>query len=157
MKVICSKPCDESEICHHSTPHEYTQHCKTGCDNGAKCKPVEETAQPRSGGYMAMEDNATSVVIETKSLTDERGKHYGHPAKHFSCTQGMYNEWLGRRIDAMKGKPLADGMIEDALRHSVYMILDKLSRAANNPMHQDNFDDIQGYARCAKMILGLEK
>jgi hypothetical protein len=97
-------------------------------------------------------------MSETKKLTDSRGGQYGHPNKHFPTTQGMYKIWIERRLDAETN---ADSTLPKdqllAVNHAAYMILDKLARAANNPMLADNWDDIQGYARCAKMVLGLEK
>lgn len=92
----------------------------------------------------------------TKEITDERGKNYGHPRDHFSCTQKTFLAWEERRNQAISqgALPLAD---EQAVKHGVYMILDKLSRFATNPLHKDNLDDIQGYARTIKMILGMEE
>ncbi len=79
---------------------------------------------------------------KTKDLTDDRGSNYGHPYDHFQCTQSMFAVWQDRR---MYGKNLPPPM-EKCLHHIVYFILDKLTRAAENPCHMDNFEDIQGYA-----------
>jgi len=84
-----------------------------------------------------------------EAITDERGSNYGHPADHFQCTQDMFSCWEERRSDALSS--MSDGDYidydqEQPLRHIVYMICDKLTRAAQNPLHMDNFDDIQGYA-----------
>jgi hypothetical protein len=100
-------------------------------------------------------DNQKTIAaqLSAKELTDQRSKHYGHPIDHFSTTRGLSAVWDARRNEVQSN----DSKTEKALRHSVYMILDKLSRAANDPTHADNWDDIAGYARCAKMILGLEK
>lgn len=87
---------------------------------------------------------------EIKHITDERGKNYGHPIKHFYCTQSMYASWLTARCQA---ENYLDPDKEIAIRHGVYMILDKLARMSENPNHKDNIDDIQGYARCIQMIL----
>lgn len=83
-------------------------------------------------------------------ITTERGKNYGHPRKHFLCTQTMYMAWCESRE---KAEQLDDIEKELAFRHGVYMILDKLARMSENPMHKDNIDDIQGYARCVWMVL----
>lgn len=94
----------------------------------------------------------------TKSITDERGANYGHPLDHFPVTRKMSEEWLIARYRALsKGARVLTIDRELALRHAVYMICDKLARAATNPMHVDNLDDIAGYARTAKMALGMEK
>jgi hypothetical protein len=86
-------------------------------------------------------------------ITDARGKHYGHPRDHFRTTRHLYTAWLGRRREVTQ----AVDDTENALYHAVYMICDKLARAANDPTHADNWDDVAGYARCAKMVLGLDK
>ena len=95
----------------------------------------------------------------TESLTDERGKNYGHPVEQFECAERMMTVWRVRRSKA-NGSTFPKTLTlkqEHGVRHAVHMILTKLSRSANNPMHKDDWDDIQGYARCAKMVLGLEK
>ena len=92
----------------------------------------------------------------TKSLTSERGKNYGHPKHQFCCVEDMYDSWCERRAGANRDK-IIDYDIEHPLRHAVYMILTKLSRAAENPLHMDNWDDIQGYAECFKMCVNKDK
>jgi hypothetical protein len=89
-----------------------------------------------------------------KAITDERGKRYGHPLDHFPTTRGMSEAWLVARYNALGGNGFRlDIAPEQAIRHCVYMICDKLARAANDPTHVDNWDDIAGYAACAKMVL----
>lgn len=83
-------------------------------------------------------------------ITTERGKNYGHPIKHFNCTQSMYSAWCVARNQSNISLPQDK---ENGIRHGVYMILDKLARMSENPTHKDNIDDIQGYARCIQMIL----
>lgn len=85
----------------------------------------------------------------TEELLKERGANYGPPIDHFACTQTMYEVWLERR---MKAKFVPNDK-EYAVRHGVYMILDKIARAAENPNHLDNWDDIKGYAECVKKLL----
>ena len=84
-------------------------------------------------------------------LTDERGKRYGKPLKHFHCTQSMYAEWMRSRIQTKSGPVRND--VANGVNHAVYMIIDKLARASEDPTHIDNWRDIQGYAECAIMIL----
>lgn len=80
---------------------------------------------------------------DVSEITDERGKNYGHPYDHFQCTRGMFEIWDTRRAD---GNTAGGHELSKCLDHIAYMILDKLARAAENPLHMDNFDDIQGYA-----------
>ena len=82
-----------------------------------------------------------------EKLTAERGSKYGAPIDHFSCVTRMEREWVMRRSESPH-KLVRDK--EDALRHGVHMILDKLVRAAESPEHIDNWDDVQGYAKCIK-------
>ena len=96
---------------------------------------------------------------DTKALTDERGKHYGNPLDHFSTTQHLWAAWRYRRTQVFDLKDMENSDMERrelAFRHAVYMICDKLARAANDPMHVDNWRDIQGYSACAMMVLGLD-
>lgn len=94
--------------------------------------------------------------MKTETLTTERGKHYGHPRDHFATTRGIYLVWETRRNQAIEQNKSMVKDYEEAMRHAVYMICDKLARMATDPTHQDNWDDIQGYARTAKMVLGME-
>ncbi len=95
----------------------------------------------------------------TFALTESRGNDYGHPLRHFSTTRRMFAVWSARRSMALveSGIKAPSEEAEEALHHAVYMILDKLSRQATNPMKKDGWDDIAGYARTAKMALGLEE
>ena len=81
--------------------------------------------------------------MEINKITDERGSNYGHPLDHFTCTQDMYDRWMDKRE---LGRVDVDCELLLCLNHIVYMIIDKLVRAAQNPLHMDNFVDIQGYA-----------
>ena len=89
------------------------------------------------------------------NLTDERGKNYGHPADQFVCAEAMFEEWATRRNAVtepiMESNDGLNQSLEYQLQHAVHMICTKLSRAAANPLHLDNWDDIQGYAECFKM------
>lgn len=77
-----------------------------------------------------------------KDLTTERGSDYGKPIDQFNTTQTMWNVWLKRRET---GKQLPQ-VLENVLRHIVYLCIDKMVRLAETPTLQDNWDDIQGYA-----------
>ena len=94
----------------------------------------------------------------TKQLNKERGATYGNAIDHFNATRLLYSAWISRRLDAIqKGAFVPDHQQEEAIRHSVYMVCDKLARSANNVMYADNWDDVAGYSRCVKLVLGLEK
>lgn len=81
------------------------------------------------------------------SIVKERGEKYGDPKLHFSCITRMEKEWRERRATGSGGlTPIQ----EEALAHGVHMILDKLVRAAESPKYLDNWDDIQGYAKCIR-------
>jgi hypothetical protein len=139
MKMHCTKPCSEKAHCSHYAPHKQTSECKSGCDNGAKCVPVDAV----------------------QSLTADRGAVYGHPLDHFPVTRKMSDTWIDARMWAINKTPDRgvglDHRQEQAIRHAVYMICDKLARLATSPTHEDSWRDIQGYARTALMVLGVEK
>ncbi len=96
-----------------------------------------------------MGSGADTSKKELDAILKERGANYGPPIDHFDCTQGLFTVWEIRRA---KTKPTHNRR-EAAVRHGVYMILDKLARAAENPKHIDNWDDIKGYAECIKKAL----
>lgn len=91
--------------------------------------------------------------MKTEKLTDERGKNYGHPYDHFQCTRGMYDEWVNK----YNKSDLVESELSQCLKHIIYLICDKMARAAENPMHMDNFDDIQGYASLWQKCLDKHK
>ena len=84
----------------------------------------------------------------TEKLTTERGTNYGHPVEQFQCVELMYEIWLRRYVAAAPEVPT---WIDRCLRHTVYMILTKLSRCAADPLHMDSYADIKGYAHCFEM------
>ena len=61
----------------------------------------------------------------------------------------MYSPWIARRA---MGKEIEMDQAR-RINHIVYMILDKLTRAAQDPTHMDNWDDIQGYASLVEQCL----
>lgn len=178
MKMKCSKPCNEKETCKHYGVHEDNHDCREGCYNGAKCVPASRKQKqkmtiPGAGIYLddrwIDELKRVSSVPETaylgtakantvEDITKERGANYGHPLHHFPLTRALSGKWIeARRAAILRGSVLQDDDREAALAHAVYMICDKLARAVTNPMHKDNWDDIAGYSRTAKMALGLEQ
>ena len=88
--------------------------------------------------------------MSVDKIIEERGKNYGHPYYHFQATQKMYLPWLKRYTS--KGKKTTEE-IEICVMHGVYMILDKLARMAENPLHEDNLEDIKGYATTIQMCI----
>ena len=94
----------------------------------------------------------------TKQLTDQRGNDYGHPLDHFPTTRAMFAAWEKRRNNALaNGADKLTDEQEASIRHAAYMMCDKLARFAQSPMKVDHLSDVQGYARTAKMALGLEE
>lgn len=93
-------------------------------------------------------------MMDTHKLTIERGKQYGHPIDHFPATRRMYDVW--HRKFSNNQSPLDENR-KLAIEHGVYMIVDKLIRAADSPDLRDHWDDVAGYARTVLMALGEEK
>lgn len=179
MKMKCSNPCKDKKTCKHYGVHEDRYDCREACYNGAKCVPAsrkQKKSMPDVASYLddgwleelkrvseecvlppttiAKEDCADNIV----NITKERGANYGHPLHHFPLTRALSGKWIeARRAAVLRGSTLQDEDREMALAHAVYMICDKLARAVTNPMHKDNWDDIAGYSRTAKMALGLEQ
>lgn len=81
-----------------------------------------------------------------KEIMAERGKTYGSPKHRFSLVKRMFDQWETFR-DKQEQLPPED---EQALRHGVYLLFDKLSRLAVSPDHEDNYVDIPGYTECVK-------
>jgi len=93
---------------------------------------------------------------------------YGHPLDHFSTSEELYQLWLKHfrherelLAEALSGMQAVDGRryLSDeealAIQHAAKFVIDKLVRAARSPRYEDHWDDIAGYARTAKMVLGL--
>jgi hypothetical protein len=82
------------------------------------------------------------------AITEERGKDYGHPLDHFTAESRLYAILREYRVQAVReGKGPLDPAVEHCFDHVARWILDKLVRACKSPLKQDNWDDIQGYAR----------
>ena len=120
-----------------------------------RAKPVFKSGSVTQNNILAYADHkaATDAISE---ITQERGKNYGKPINHFTTCQKMYDIWEIRFAGA---HPETIDLTQPnlAVQHGVHWIIDKLVRAAENPMHKDNWDDIEGYARCIKDALGLEE
>jgi len=80
------------------------------------------------------------------NITAERGERYGSVEEHFGATEQMFDIWLRRREISKSCNGDMERRAEHVLRHIVFMVIDKLVRLANDASHQDNYDDIQGYA-----------
>jgi len=76
------------------------------------------------------------------SITQVRGKSYGHPAEDF------------RRIAQLSAA--LPQFSDPRFRHIAYMICVKLARLSETPDHLDSLVDIAGYARTWAMILDKE-
>ena len=77
--------------------------------------------------------------MDAKELTEQRGSVYGHPLDDF-----------GR---AARLKAVVAGIKDPELRHAAEMVCMKLARLCNSPEHLDSWDDVAGYARCARMVI----
>jgi hypothetical protein len=81
--------------------------------------------------------------MDAKALTEERGAVYGHPLDDFSRAAALKNALFE--------------MPDPILRHTAEMIAVKLARLINSPAHLDSWDDIAGYALCARKIIEERK
>ena len=93
--------------------------------------------------------------MSLEKIIEERGGNYGHPYDHFPATQKMYEVWHNRFCYGQYnsiGSPDKE-RLERCIQHGVYMILDKLARLAENPLHEDNLEDIKGYATTIQMCM----
>jgi len=78
-----------------------------------------------------------------RTITDERGKVYGHPKEDFERAQALINQ-----VELCR---------HPGVRHVLMMICVKLSRLVQTPDHLDSLVDIVGYCRTAVMVLDKEK
>jgi len=74
-----------------------------------------------------------------KTITQERGKVYGHPREDFSVAADLMRHF--------------DHLEDHALRHALRMVCVKLARLTTTPDHLDSYVDIVGYVRTAVMVL----
>ena len=103
---------------------------------------------------MTQKIHGNTAGRSAEDITSERGADYGHPLEQFDCVEKMMTNWrAARTVNSFDG---VSAPIERALRHTVYMILAKLSRAATNPLLMDNWADIKGYAKCFEMCVERE-
>lgn len=84
-----------------------------------------------------------TVVELTRKLTQERGSIYGTPDRNF--------DRIARLTAVIQECP------DPKARHALYEMCVKISRLVETPDHKDSWDDIGGYARCGKMVMGLEE
>jgi hypothetical protein len=79
----------------------------------------------------------------------ERGKTYGDPKHRFALAKRMFDQWEHFRGQQEMLEPVE----EQALRHGVYLLCDKLSRLAVSPGHEDTLTDLSGYSECIKSFM----
>lgn len=72
------------------------------------------------------------------AISGERDEHYGSPEDNFSQIAVFWTNYLHTPITSTDVANM--------------MILLKMSRAMNDPSHEDNWIDIAGYAACAGEI-----
>lgn len=75
-----------------------------------------------------------------QAISGERDEHYGNPEDNFQRIANLWTDYYGR--------PFTTTDV------AMMMILLKMSRAMNDPTHEDNWIDIAGYAACAGEING---
>jgi hypothetical protein len=84
-----------------------------------------------------------TVVELTQRLTQERGSIYGTPERNF--------DRIARLTAVLEECP------DPRAKHALYEICVKISRLIETPDHEDSWNDIQGYARCGKVVMGIEE
>jgi hypothetical protein len=77
-------------------------------------------------------------MSDTDALVAERGAVYGDPKDDFARVAHM--------AEVLKDCP------DPLARHSLYMILVKVSRLIHSPDHVDSWRDISGYALCGERV-----
>ncbi len=96
----------------------------------------------------------TSEKLSTQSLLEQRGSVYGDPKINLKCAallKQVYRdgeEESGNRNSGQEGFLAHDDAIE--------MCLTKIARIATGDFHQDNYDDLIGYATIAKKMAGFD-
>lgn len=78
----------------------------------------------------------------------DREKTYGHPSKNLGTIAVMWNAYLNAKSggDDINAKDVA-----------ALMMLVKVARFANDPLHRDNLVDICGYAALVERCDEVEK
>lgn len=74
------------------------------------------------------------------AISGERDEHYGSPEQNFGRIADYWSVYLDHIITQTDV--------------AMMMVLLKMSRAMNDPTHEDNYIDIAGYAACAGEING---
>lgn len=77
------------------------------------------------------------------TITEERGKDYGHPINHFG--------------HASRLKDVVAECPDPHIRHALEMICVKMARLIESPEHLDSWVDISGYARTAVMCIDYKE
>jgi len=134
----------------HRSKHKRRASCEGECQYGAHCVPVAVAVRAKP---------PKSKADATTALTTERGRDYGPPIKHFAACERMCDALEERRNDAITSGESAAVIGLDAeasMRHACRWIIDKLVRAMTSPLKADHWDDIAGYAKTAKMALGID-
>lgn len=87
---------------------------------------------------MSLKKREEILKKASKAISGERDKHYGSPEDNFSQIAVFWTNYLHILITSTDVANM--------------MILLKMSRAMNDPTHEDNWIDIAGYAACAGEI-----
>lgn len=73
----------------------------------------------------------TDILQEAIQVIEERGEKYGHPRENLKRIAEMWTSYLGFSIE-----------VQDV---AMMMILLKVARTVETPMHKDSLVDIAGY------------
>lgn len=121
--------------------------CRCGLVRCERCFPLEVPALPQPAAQTCLE-RAAEVV------DGARQSSYGHPWDNHGTTGAMLATWRERFCD--EGAEHLSEQAASAIEVCVANILQKLSRLANDPWHEDSLVDIAGYVRNIEMILEVE-
>lgn len=81
-----------------------------------------------------------SVLMEAEDIVNgPRRAAYGHPRVNFERICALWNAYL-------RGRPEGQGAVITPEDHAIMMVLLKVARLQESPMHRDSVVDICGYA-----------
>lgn len=122
------------------------QHCRCGSPD-----PLHSHTTPCAvhlNRILSRRPSPETKRVSVEETVDVRGNHYGHPYFHFSKTVGMLNEQGYCRRDMTTGE-IHELEVDDWPR---MMITDKLARSHHDRSYAENFHDIEGYAKCWRLV-----
>lgn len=99
------------------------------------------------------EKNSTPTKSGVDLILQERGSTYGDSGVNLRCMYDLLEVYANAETASMSHKMDNSDMMpnERAHRMAIVMIMGKLARIATGIPHADNYDDIIGYAKIAKL------